>query len=100
MTNKKLARIKYFNEKVERGEYDTLTEEEKLERIQLINQLAFKYDEEYDKSVVYRNNRPGELAEEFLGEGAPSAMGDIAEGEERQAELDCESSKEEGNGNK
>ena len=90
VTNKKLARIKYFNEKVERGEYDTLTEEEKLERIQLINQLAFKYDEEYDKSVVYRNNRPGELAEEFLGEGATSAMGDIAEGEEVLSEREAE----------
>ncbi len=87
VNNKKLARIKYFNEKVERGEYDTLTEEEKLERIQLINQLAFKYDEEYDKTVVYRKNTM-EQQEEFLGEGATSAMGDIAETCDRQRETE------------
>ena len=93
VTNKKLARIKYFNEVIENGCYDTLTQEEKLERIQLINQLAFKYDEEYDLSnVVYRNNVPEE--EEFHGEGAAAAAGELAEDMSREEELE---SKEEMN---
>ena len=93
VTNKKLARIKYFNEVIENGGYDTLTQEEKLERIQLINQLAFKYDEEYDLSnVVYRNNVPEE--EEFHGEGVAAAAGELAEDMSREEELE---SKEEMN---
>ena len=87
VTNRKLARIKYFNEKVEADLYDTLTEEEKEERRQLISQLAFRYNEEYDlNNVVYRN-RKNAAEEEFLGEGAISAMGDIAEAESREEEL-------------
>lgn len=87
VTNKKLDRIKYFNEKIEAGRYDTLTDEEKLERRQLINQLAFRYNEEYDlNNVVYRN-RKNAAEEEFLGEGAISAIGDIAEAESREEEL-------------
>ena len=87
VTNKKLARIKYFNEVIENGGYDTLTQEEKLERIQLINQLAFKYDEEYDlNNVVYRNNVPEE--EEFYGEGAAAAAGELAEDMSREEELE------------
>lgn len=52
LNNKKLARIRYFVDNVKNGEYDTLTDEEKAERIALIKQLYGKYDEEADRRLV------------------------------------------------
>lgn len=49
VTSKKLARIHYFNGIAERGELALLSEEEKKERIALINELAGKYSEEEDR---------------------------------------------------
>lgn len=40
VTNEKLKRIRYFNEKTSNGENDTLTEEEKKEKYDLIKKLA------------------------------------------------------------
>ena len=98
VTNKKLARIKYFNEKVEKGEYETLTEEEKLERIQLINQLAFNYDEDYDLANVI--NRPRELPEDtplsvaeeeiVVAEGVSGTLGELAEDKEQSERCERE----------
>lgn len=48
VTNAKLKRIRYFCELAEQGALGSLTEEEKQERIALINELAGKYDEKFD----------------------------------------------------
>ena len=54
VTNKKLARIKYFNELAQKGELKNISEEENKERIALIEELAGKYDYEYDKKYVLK----------------------------------------------
>lgn len=55
VTNKKLERIKYFNELGQKGLLPTLSAEENEERIALIKELAGHYDAEYDdKYVVHR----------------------------------------------
>lgn len=56
VTTAKLKRIRYFNDLGEKGLLGTLNEEEKAERIALINELAFKYNEKYDLENVV--NRP------------------------------------------
>ncbi len=48
VTNAKLKRIRYFCELAEQGALGSLNEEEKQERIALINELAGKYDEKFD----------------------------------------------------
>ncbi len=54
VTNAKLKRIRYFCELAEQGALDTLSEEEKQERIALINELAGKYDEKFDLENVVK----------------------------------------------
>ena len=54
VTNEKLARIKYFNELAQKGELANITEEENQERIALIEQLAGKFDPEYDRKYVLK----------------------------------------------
>ena len=56
VTTAKLKRIRYFNDLGEKGLLGTLNEEEKAERIALISELAFKYNEKYDLENVV--NRP------------------------------------------
>ncbi len=58
VTTAKLKRIRYFNDLGEKGLLGTLNEEEKAERIALISELAFKYNEKYDLENVV--NRPVE----------------------------------------
>ena len=52
LNNKILARMRYFNDKVKHGEFDTLTEEEKEERRQMIVTHYGKYDEEQDVKMI------------------------------------------------
>ena len=60
VTTAKLKRIRYFNDLGEKGLLGTLNEEEKAERIALINELAFKYNEKYDlENVVNRRRSNG-----------------------------------------
>lgn len=54
LTNPILVRMRYFSEKVKAGEYDTLTEEEKEERIDLINKHYGKYNAEEDAQMISR----------------------------------------------
>lgn len=54
VTNAKLKRIRYFCELAEQGALDTLSEEERQERIALINELAGKYDEKFDLENVVK----------------------------------------------
>ena len=54
VTNAKLKRIRYFCELAEQGALDTLSEEEKQERIALINEIAGKYDEKFDLENVVK----------------------------------------------
>ncbi len=52
LTNTILARMRYFSDKIKAGEYDALTDEEKQERIDLINKHYGKYDAEKDASMI------------------------------------------------
>ena len=52
LNNGVLTRMRYFVDKVNRGEYDTLTEEEKAERIQLIKTHYGRYDEAEDAAMI------------------------------------------------
>ncbi len=54
VTNAKLKRIRYFCELAEQGALDTLSEEERQERIALIEELDGKYDEKYDLENVVK----------------------------------------------
>lgn len=54
VTNAKLKRIRYFCELAEQGALDTLSEEERQERIALIEELAGKYDEKTDRENVVK----------------------------------------------
>jgi len=54
LNNKILARMRYFTDKVKAGEYDTLTEEEKQERIDLIKKHYGKYDARFDAEMIAR----------------------------------------------
>ena len=52
VNNTILTRMRYFSEKVKNGEYDTLTDEEKEERIQLIERHYGKYRKEKDEARI------------------------------------------------
>ncbi len=52
LNNKLLVRMRYFSEKIKNGEYDTLTEEEKQERIKLIEKHYGKYRKEQDEARI------------------------------------------------
>lgn len=52
LTNKILTRMRYFSEKIKNGEYDELTEEEKEERIELIEKHYGKYHKEEDEARI------------------------------------------------
>ena len=52
LNNKILARMRYFNDKVNHGEFDTLTDEEKEERIKLIQTHYGKYDASKDEKMI------------------------------------------------
>ena len=52
LTNKILTRMRYFSERIKAGEYDELTEEEKEERIALIEKHYGKYHKEEDEARI------------------------------------------------
>ncbi|MBQ7653049.1 MAG: MFS transporter [Clostridia bacterium] len=52
LNNKILARMRYFNDKIKQGEYDSLTDEEKQERIKLITTHYGKYDADQDAQMI------------------------------------------------
>jgi len=52
LNNKILARMRYFNDKVKHGEFDTLNDEEREERKQLIITHYGKYDAEKDAEMI------------------------------------------------
>lgn len=52
VNNNILTRMRYFSEKVKNGEYDTLTAEEKEERIKLINRHYGKYNKAKDEARI------------------------------------------------
>ncbi len=56
LTNPILARMRYFTDKVKAGEFDTLSDEEKQERIDLIKKHYGKYDEKFDMDMIARMN--------------------------------------------
>ena len=52
VNNKVLARVRYLSDKVKTGQYDSLTDEEKQERIDLIEKHYGKYNEEKDMEMI------------------------------------------------
>lgn len=52
LNNKVLARVRYLSDKVKTGQYDSLTEEEKQERIDLIQKHYGKYNAEKDMEMI------------------------------------------------
>lgn len=52
VNNKVLARVRYLSDKVKTGQYDSLTEEEKQERIDLIQKHYGKYNAEKDMEMI------------------------------------------------
>lgn len=52
LNNKILTRMRYFSEKIKSGKYDELTDEEKQERIDLINKHYGKYRKEEDEARI------------------------------------------------
>ena len=52
LNNKVLSRMRYFSEKIKKGEYDELTDEEKQERIDLIKKHYGKYNKEEDEARI------------------------------------------------
>ena len=52
VNNKVLARVRYLSDKVKTGQYDSLTDEEKQERIDLIQKHYGKYNEEKDMEMI------------------------------------------------
>ena len=52
LNNKILTRMRYFSEKIKSGKYDELTDEEKQERIDLINKHYGKYSKEEDEARI------------------------------------------------
>lgn len=52
LNNKVLARVRYLSDKVKTGQYDSLTEEEKQERIDLIQKHYGKYNTEKDMEMI------------------------------------------------
>jgi Na+/melibiose symporter-like transporter len=54
LNNKVLARMRYFTDAVNEGRYDQLTEEEKQERIDLINRHYGHYDAQEDAEMIAR----------------------------------------------
>lgn len=52
LNNKVLARVRYLSDKVKTGQYDSLTEEEKQERIDLIEKHYGKYNAEKDMEMI------------------------------------------------
>ena len=52
LNNKILTRMRYFSEKIKSGKYDELTDEEKQERIDLINRHYGKYRKEEDEARI------------------------------------------------
>ena len=54
LDNRILGRMRYFIDKVRDGQFDTLTEEEKAERVELIRRHYGKYDAEEDAAMIER----------------------------------------------
>lgn len=52
VNNKVLARVRYLSDKVKTGQYDSLTDEEKQERIDLIQKHYGKYNAEKDMEMI------------------------------------------------
>ena len=52
LNNQVLARIRYFNDAVKEGRYDSLTDEEKQERVDLIKRHYGKYDPQADAEMI------------------------------------------------
>ena len=63
--------MRYFSEKVKNGEFDTLTDEEKAERIQLIERHYGKYNKEKDEARI------AELAEIAHGNNVEKMENDV-----------------------
>ena len=74
LTNPILARMRYFSEKVKAGEYDTLTEEEKEERIALINKHYGKYNAEEDAEMIARLKKAVEEERAIQPEEEPKTV--------------------------
>lgn len=52
LNNQVLTRVRYFNDAVKEGRYDDLTEDEKAERIALIERHYDKYDAQADAEMI------------------------------------------------
>lgn len=52
VNNKVLARVRYLSDKVKTGQYDSLTDEEKQDRIDLIQKHYGKYNAEKDMEMI------------------------------------------------
>ncbi len=71
LNNKILTRMRYFSEKIKNGEYDSLTEEEKQERIALIEKHYGKYKKEEDEARI------AEITAAALNKTAPAEESEI-----------------------